>query len=172
MLRNVKIAIELGYLRVKKDTIQDMNKINKFKPEEIVVLTTGSQGEQMAALTRMAREEHNKLKLTEKDTVVISATPIPENDAAMGSVINNLTKLGVNVVYSKLADVYVSGHASREELKLMLALIQPKYFIPAHGEIRHQVMHKNLAVSMGVKEENVFITEVGDVVEIGLHGRK
>ncbi len=170
MLRNVKIAIELGYLKVKKDTIQDMNKINKFKPEEIVVLTTGSQGEQMAALTRMAREEHSKLKLTEKDTVVISATPIPGNDAAMGSVINNLTKLGVNVVYSKLADVHVSGHASREELKLMLALIQPKYFIPAHGEIRHQVMHKSLAISMGVKEENVFITEVGDVVEIGLHG--
>lgn len=172
MVKNIKIAIELGYLRVKKDTIQDINNINKYKDEEVVMLTTGSQGETMAALTRMAREEHKKLKLQKGDTVIISATPIPGNEDSMGSVINNLTKLGVNVVYSKLAEVHVSGHASREELKLMLALVQPKYFIPAHGELRHQIMHKDLAVKMGVKDENVYITEIGDVVEISKNGAK
>jgi len=172
MVKNIKIAIELGYLRVKEDTIQDIKHIKKYKNEEIVMLTTGSQGETMAALTRMAREEHRQLKLQKGDTVIISATPIPGNEDSMGSVINNLTKLGVKVVYSKLADVHVSGHASREELKLMLALVQPKYFIPAHGELRHLAMHRDLAVKMGVKEENTFITEIGNVVEINQHGAK
>lgn len=166
MVRNIKIAIELGYLRVKKDTIQDLSKINKYRDDEIVLLTTGSQGEQMAALTRMAREEHRSLKLQRGDTVIISATPIPGNEESTSTVINNLTKLGVNVVYSMLADVHVSGHAYREELKLMLALVKPKYFIPVHGEIRHQIMHKKLYMSMGAKEENVIIASIGDVIEL------
>lgn len=172
MVRNIKIAIELGYLRVKKDTIQDLNKINKYRDDEIVLLTTGSQGEQMAALTRMAREEHRSIKLQRGDTVIISATPIPGNEESSSTVINNLTKLGVNVVYSMLADVHVSGHAYREELKLMLALVKPKYFIPVHGEIRHQIMHKNLYMSMGAKEENVIIASLGDVIEIDNNGYK
>lgn len=166
MVRNIKIAVDLGYLRVKKDTIQDINKINKYKDDEIVILTTGSQGEQMAALTRMARGDHAKLKLKKGDTVIISATPIPGNEESTSIVINNLTKLGVNVVYSKLAEVHVSGHAAREELKLMLSLVRPKYFIPVHGELRHQIMHKDLYMSMGAKEENIFIVELGDVIEL------
>lgn len=169
MIKNINIAINLGYLKVKKDTIQDIRNIDKFDDEEIVMLTTGSQGEQMAALTRMAREEHRKLKLKEGDTVIISATPIPGNEESMGSVINNLSKLGVNVVYSKLADVHVSGHASREELKLVLALVQPKFFIPVHGEYRHQKMHKDLAVEMGMHPDNVFITSIGDVIQLDKH---
>lgn len=169
MIKNIKIAIRLGYLNVKKDTIQDISKINKFKDNEIVILTTGSQGEQMAALTRMAKEEHKSLKLKKGDTVVLSSTPIPGNEESISSVINNLTKLGVDIVYSKLAAVHVSGHASREELKLMLSLVKPKYFIPAHGELRHQIMHRDLYLSMGGKEENIFISEIGDVIEIGRH---
>lgn len=172
MVKNIKIAIELGYLRVKSDTIQDLNKINKFKDDQIVILTTGSQGEQMAALTRMAREEHKSLKLRKGDTVMISATPIPGNEEPTSVVINNLTKLGVNVVYSMLADVHVSGHAYREELKLMLSLVKPKYFIPVHGELRHQMMHKKLYVSMGANEEDVIIAEIGDVIELNNHGYK
>lgn len=169
MVKNINIAINLGYLKVKKDTIQDIKYIDKYADEEIVMLTTGSQGEQMAALTRMAREEHRKLKLQEGDTVIISATPIPGNEESMGTVINNLSKLGVNVVYSKLADVHVSGHASREELKLVLALVQPKFFIPVHGEYRHQKMHKDLAVEMGMHPDNVLITNIGDVIELDKH---
>ena len=166
MVRNIGIAVELGYLRVKKNTIQDISKINKFKDNEIVMLTTGSQGEQMAALTRMARGDHRQLKLVKGDTVIISASPIPGNEESVSIVINNLAKLGVKTVYSALADVHVSGHASREELKLMLALVRPKYFIPVHGELRHQIMHKELYVSMGAKEKDCFILELGDVLEL------
>ncbi len=166
MVRNIEIAIKLGYIRVRKDTIQDIRNINKFRDDEITILTTGSQGEEMAALTRMAREEHKSLRLKDGDTVIISATPIPGNEDATSSLINNLTKLNVNVVYSALHDVHVSGHAYREELRLMLALVQPKFFIPVHGEYRHQKMHKELAVEMNVLPDNVFITEIGDVVEL------
>lgn len=166
MVRNIKIAVELGYLRAKKDTIQDINRINNYRDDEIVLLTTGSQGEQMAALTRMARGDHAKLKLHKGDTVIISATPIPGNEESTSIVINNLTKLGVNVVYSKLAEVHVSGHAAREELKLMLALVRPKYFIPVHGELRHQVMHKDLYMQMGAQEKDIIIAELGDVIEL------
>ena len=126
----------------------------------------------MAALTRMAREEHRSLKLQRGDTVIISATPIPGNEESTSTVINNLTKLGVNVVYSMLADVHVSGHAYREELKLMLSLVRPKYFIPVHGEIRHQMMHKELYMSMGAKEENTIIAGLGDVIELDHSGYK
>lgn len=166
MVRNIGIAVELGYLKVKKDTLQDLKNIGKYKDNEVVMLTTGSQGEQMAALTRMAREEHRQLKLVKGDTVIISASPIPGNEESSSVVINNLAKLGVNVVYSMLADVHVSGHASREELKLMLALVQPKYFIPAHGELRHQIMHKELYESMGGNPNNIFIAGIGDVIEM------
>lgn len=172
MVRNIGIAIELGYLKVKKNTIQDISKINKYRDDEIVMLTTGSQGEQMAALTRMARGDHRQLKLQKGDTVIISATPIPGNEESTSAVINNLAKLGVNTVYSALADVHVSGHASQEEQKLMLALVKPKYFIPAHGELRHQIMHREMFVSMGGREEDGFILENGDVLEISQKSAK
>lgn len=165
MEKNVKIAVDLGYLKVKGDTLQNINNIDKFENNEIVLLTTGSQGEPMSALTRLSKSEHRKVKLMPNDTVIISATPIPGNEDSMGSVINNLTTIGCNVVYSKLADVHVSGHASQEELKLMISLVRPKYFIPVHGEIRHLKMHKELAKAVGIPEANILIGKNGDVFE-------
>lgn len=165
MEKNVKIAVDLGYLKVKGDTLQNINNIDKFENNEIVLLTTGSQGEPMSALTRLSKSEHRKVKLMPNDTVIISATPIPGNEDSMGSVINNLTTIGCNVVYSKLADVHVSGHASQEELKLMISLVRPKYFIPVHGEIRHLKMHKELAKAVGIPEANILIGKNGDIFE-------
>lgn len=166
MEKNVKIAIDLGYLRIKKDTLRHINEIDKFDANEIVLLTTGSQGEPLSALTRLSKSEHRKVKLMPGDTVVISATPIPGNEGAMGDVINNLTNIGCNVIYSKLADVHVSGHAAREELKLMLSLIRPKFFIPVHGEARHLKMHKELAISVGIEPDNILVGKNGDVFEL------
>ena len=166
MEKNVKIAVELGYLKIKKDTMIHINEIDKYDSSQIVLLTTGSQGEPMSALTRLSKSEHRKVKLMPNDTVIISATPIPGNEGSTGEVINNLTELGCDVIYSKLADVHVSGHASREELKLMLSLVRPKFFIPVHGELRHLKMHKELAVSVGIKEENILVGKNGDVFEL------
>lgn len=172
MEKNVKIAIDLGYLKIKKDTLQNINNIDSFENNEIVLLTTGSQGEPMSALTRLSKSEHRKVKLMPNDTVIISATPIPGNEDSMGGVINNLTELGCNVVYSKLAEVHVSGHASQEELKLMLSLVRPKYFVPVHGEIRHLKMHKELAVSIGINPDNIFIGKNGTVFEFEKNSAK
>lgn len=166
MEKNVKIAIDLGYLKIKEGTIQNINNIDKFDNSEIVLLTTGSQGEPLSALTRMSKSEHRKVKLMPNDTVIISATPIPGNEDSMGGVINNLTELGCNVIYSKLAEVHVSGHASKEELKLMLSLVRPKFFIPVHGESRHLKMHKELAVAVGIPEENILVGKNGQVFEV------
>lgn len=166
MEKNVKIAIDLGYLKIKKDTLVHINSIDKYEPSEIVLLTTGSQGEPMSALTRLSKSEHRKVKLMPNDTVIISATPIPGNEGATGDVINNLTELGCDVIYSKLADVHVSGHASREELKLMLSLTRPKFFIPVHGEQRHLKMHKELALAIGIDENNILVGKNGDVFEL------
>lgn len=166
MEKNVKIAIELGYLKIKKDTMVHINEIDKYDASQIVLLTTGSQGEPMSALTRLSKSEHRKVKLMPNDTVIISATPIPGNEGSTGEVINNLTELGCDVIYSKLADVHVSGHASREELKLMLSLVRPKFFIPVHGELRHLKMHKELAMSVGIKEQNILVGKNGDVFEL------
>ncbi len=172
MENNVKIAIELGYLKIKKDTMININKIDNYDPSKIVMLTTGSQGEPMSALTRLAKSEHRKVKLRPNDTVIISATPIPGNEESMGDVINNLTELGCEVVYSKLADVHVSGHACQEELKLMLSLVRPKYFIPVHGEKRHLKMHAKLAEQVGVKPENILIGKNGNVFEFDRYSGK
>lgn len=166
MEKNVRIAIDLGYLKIKKETLRHINEIDKFQADEIVLLTTGSQGEPLSALTRLSKSEHRKVKLMPGDTVVISATPIPGNEGAMGDVINNLTNIGCNVIYSKLAEVHVSGHAAREELKLMLSLVRPKFFIPVHGEARHLKIHKELAVSVGIREENILVGKNGDVFEL------
>lgn len=166
MEKNVKIAIDLGYLRIKKDTLRHINEVDKYDADQVVLLTTGSQGEPLSALTRLSKSEHRKVKLMPGDTVVISATPIPGNEGAMGDVINNLTDIGCNVIYSKLADVHVSGHAAREELKLMLSLVRPKFFIPVHGESRHLKMHKELAISIGIEEDNILVGKNGDVFEL------
>lgn len=166
MERNIRIAIDLGYIRIKQGTLRHINEIEKFKNNEVVLLTTGSQGEPLSALSRLSKSEHRKVSLMPGDTVMISATPIPGNESATGDLINNLTELGVNVIHSKLADVHVSGHAAREELKLMLALTTPKFFIPVHGEIRHLKMHAEMAESVGVKKENILIGKNGSVFEL------
>lgn len=165
MVKNIEIATRLGYLKLNKDTLLDVNEMDRYKPEKIVVLTTGSQGEPMSALTRMAHGEHRKIQLNRTDTVIISATPIPGNELTVYDVINRLMEMDVKVVYSSLENVHVSGHAFQEELKLMHALVRPKFFVPVHGEQRHLKIHANLARQMGTPEENVYIGSNGDVIE-------
>lgn len=162
----VAVAMELGYIKAEKNTMIPIDAINKYNDEQIVVITTGSQGEPMSALSRMASSDHKKINIKHGDKVIISATPIPGNEKLVSNVINQLFKKGADVIYSKLANVHVSGHACQEELKLMHTLIKPKYFIPVHGEYRHLKQHGELAVKLGMKPENVFIGEIGDVIEV------
>lgn len=166
MVNVVNVALELGYLNVPEDILIDINDINKYADNEIVVITTGSQGEPMSALSRMAASEHRKLEIKSGDMVILSATPIPGNEKTVSKVINKLFEKGANVIYEALADVHVSGHACQEELKLMHSLIKPKYFIPAHGEYRHLKQHAKLAESLGMPSENIFAISNGQVVEI------
>ncbi len=147
MINTVNVAKELGYLRMKEDTIIDINDMDKYQSNEIVILTTGSQGEPMSALSRMAFSEHRKIELVPGDLVVISASPIPGNEKTVSRVINKLMELGTEVIYEALADVHVSGHACQEELKLIHTLLKPKYFIPVHGEHRH--LKKTCRISYG-----------------------
>lgn len=165
MVNNIEVASRLGYLKIKKDTIIDINRMNDYDPERIVVLTTGSQGEPMSALTRMAHGDHRKIQLNNQDTVIISATPIPGNELTVYDVINRLMEMDVKVVYSAMADVHVSGHACREELKLIHALVRPKYFVPVHGEQRHLKIHARLAEQLGMDSSNIHIGSNGDVIE-------
>lgn len=165
MVNNIDVATRLGYLKYNKDTIIDLNQMDDYDPSRIVVLTTGSQGEPMSALTRMAHGEHRRIKLNNTDTVIISATPIPGNELTVYDVINRLMEMDVRVIYSAMADIHVSGHAFQEELKLMLSLVRPKYFIPVHGESRHLKLHAKIATELGVKEENIFLANNGDVIE-------
>ena len=162
----VAVAMELGYIKAEKNTMIPIDAINKYNDEQIVVITTGSQGEPMSALSRMASSDPKKINIKHGDKVIISATPIPGNEKLVSNVINQLFKKGADVIYSKLANVHVSGHACQEELKLMHTLIKPKYFIPVHGEYRHLKQHGELAVKLGMKPENVFIGEIGDVIEV------
>ena len=166
MEKVVGIAIELGYMRVPDDLLVDINKIKKYRPEELCIITTGSQGEPMAALSRIAVGEHRTVQIAPGDTVVISASPIPGNEKTVSNVINDLMFRGAEVIYNRLMDVHVSGHACQEELKLIQCLVKPKYFMPIHGEYRHLLHHGILAVGMGVELENVFILDIGDVLEI------
>ena len=165
MINTVRVAKELGYLNVKDDTLIDINSIKKYKPSQIVLLTTGSQGEPMSAMTRMANGTHKKVHLDPTDTVILSATPIPGNDNQVSSVINKLMEMGVDVIYSSLADVHVSGHACQEELKLMHSLVRPKFFVPIHGEMRHLKCHANLALQMGMNKKNIVIADNGNTIE-------
>lgn len=160
----VELSILLGYMKIPEGVLINLDNIGKYPPEKIVIITTGSQGEPMSALTRMAFSDHRKVEVTKDDLVIISATPIPGNEKTVSNVINELFKIGVEVIYSSLADVHVSGHACQEELKMILALTKPKYFIPVHGEHRHLMLHASLAEKMGI--ENTFILQNGSILEM------
>lgn len=161
----VQTAIKLGYLDIPADRIVTIDQLQRYRDDQICVVTTGSQGEPMSGLSRMASSSH-RLNIGKGDTVIISASAIPGNENSVSRVINSLFKLGASVIYDSNADVHVSGHACREELRLMLSLTKPKFFIPVHGEYRHLFMHAQLAEEMGVKRENIFCTDVGNVIEL------
>lgn len=162
----VNVAKELGYLKHDDDLIINVDNINKYPDDKITIITTGSQGEPMSALARMATNEHRKVNIEIGDTVIISATPIPGNEKSVYRIVDMLFKKGANVIYEALEDIHVSGHACQEELKLMYTLIKPKFFIPVHGEHRHLKKHSELAQKLGGKEENIIIVENGEVIEI------
>lgn len=165
MVNVANIALELGYLNVPEGILIDIDEINNYPSSAVVILTTGSQGEPMSALTRMAMSEHKKVEIVPGDTVIISATPIPGNEKLVSRTIDYLFRQGAEVVYEAASGIHVSGHASQEELKLIQNLIRPKFFIPVHGEYRHLVKHAQLAQSMGLPKENVFVAENGQVLE-------
>ncbi|MBR6572753.1 MAG: ribonuclease J [Clostridia bacterium] len=166
MLNVVNVASELGYLNVPENVLIDIELIKRYGPEQLVIITTGSQGEPLSALHRMAFSDHRNVEIMPDDMIIISATPIPGNEKLVGKVINELMKRGANVVYEKMYDVHVSGHACQEELKLLMSLVKPKYFIPVHGEQKHLYKHAQLASTMGIKKENILITSIGNVVEL------
>jgi len=159
-------AIELGYMDIPKNTLIKLDEIGRYSKEQLVIITTGSQGETMSALSRMAFSGHKKVNIEADDLVIISASPIPGNEKAISNVINELLKHGAEVIYESLADVHVSGHACQEELKIVLALAKPKYFIPVHGEFKHLSRHRSLALQMGMDSKNIFMMENGQVLEV------
>lgn len=165
MVNNVQIAIELGYLDVPEGVLIEPDERNRYPDDQILILTTGSQGEPMAGLSRMASNNHRSVSIMPGDTVIISATPIPGNETGVGRTIDNLMRLGANVIAGRDKKIHVSGHASQEELKLMLELIKPKYFIPVHGEYRMLKTHGDLAVMMGVAKDHVLIGDNGQIFE-------
>ena len=166
MVNVVAIAQELGYLTIPAGVLIDADNLKDYTDEEIVLITTGSQGEPMSALTRMAFSDHRKVEIHPNDYVIISATPIPGNEKTVSRVVNELMKLGADVVYEKMYEVHVSGHACQEELKMIMGIVKPKYFIPVHGELKHLRKHAGLALSMGIPKENILIADNGRVAEI------
>ena len=162
----VSISAELGYLNIPDGIVIDINMINRYPADKLVIITTGSQGEPMSALTRMAFSDHRKVEIHPNDYVIISATPIPGNEKTVSRVVNELMKLGADVVYEKMYEVHVSGHACQEELKMIMGIVKPKYFIPVHGELKHLRKHAGLALSMGIPKENILIADNGRVAEI------
>lgn len=172
MLNIVKAAVELGYMSFPKGVLVDVNELNKYPKNQITIITTGSQGEPMSALHRMAFGGHDKISLGSEDLVVISAHAIPGNEKLVGNIINELMRNGVSVFHDKGIEVHVSGHAREQEIKMMHALIKPKYFMPVHGEFKHLVRHKDLAVSMGERESDIFVMEIGQMLEIDENGAK
>lgn len=166
-LENVTgISMELEYLKAPEGLILPLDKLNNYRDEDVVIITTGSQGEPMSALTRMSLGEHRKVKIGANDFVIISATPIPGNEKAVTNTINELMKLGAEVIYEKTLGIHVSGHASQEEQKLILNLVRPQYFIPVHGEQKHLQKHASLACNVGIDHRNIVIPELGDVIEL------
>lgn len=162
----VSVGAELGYLNIPDKILIDIGMIKNYPDEKLVIITTGSQGEPMSALTKMAFGEHRKVSLTPNDYVIISATPIPGNEKMVGNVVNELMKHNIEVIYEKMYDVHASGHACQEELKLMLSLVKPRYFIPVHGEQKHLQKHAGLADAIGISKENVYIGNIGDRIEL------
>ena len=170
MVDTVNVASDLGYLRLPPGILLPMHATRNLPPEQVVLLTTGSQGEPTSALVRIANEGHRDVKIMPGDTVVISATPIPGNELPVSRTIDNLLRQGARVLYDRIATVHVHGHASQEELKLVLSLVKPKYFVPVHGEYRHLNAHAQIAWDMGVAEEGIFVLEDGDVLELSAEG--
>ncbi len=172
MLNIVSAATELGYMTVPKGVLIDITEIRKYTPEQLTIVTTGSQGEPMSALYRMAFGEHREVQLTMNDVVVISSSAIPGNEKLVGRIINELCKCGVEVIHDAAVEVHVSGHACQEELKLLQAITRPKYFMPVHGEYKHLAANRELALSMGISSQNIFISDIGNVLEIDKEGAK
>ncbi|MFH0994434.1 MAG: ribonuclease J [Pseudomonadota bacterium] len=162
---SVHIAKNLGYLTIPEDMEIYINQINSYPDHEIVIVTTGSQGEPMSALARIASGIHKKIKIKQDDTVVLSSKFIPGNERAIAKIINNLFRKGADVIYEKISNIHVSGHAFQEELKMMIQLTRPKYFVPVHGEYRHLVLHSRLAMELGIARENIFLVENGQTIE-------
>ena len=172
MVNVIGAATELGYMDFPEGVLIDVSEIKRYKPEQLTLITTGSQGEPMSALYRIAFSEHDKVKLQSNDVVILSASAIPGNEKLVGKIINALVKNGVKVVNDSVEDVHVSGHARSEEIKLMMALLRPKYYMPVHGEYRHLYANKELAEFMGIPSSNIFISEVGRVLEIDKKGAR
>lgn len=170
MEKVLELARELKYIDLPNHMFVEIDAINTVDDDKLLILTTGSQGEPMSALTRISTGEHRQIKLTKNDLIIISATPIPGNEPSVSKLINTIMKRGVEVVYSSLKHIHVSGHACQEEQKLILALANPKYFMPVHGETRQLIAHKNIAVDMGFDKENIIIMENGKTIEITKEG--
>ena len=170
MVNVTAVAMELGELRIPDGSLIDIDDLDKYRDDELVVLTTGSQGEPMSGLTRMAFSEHRKLQIKQSDKIIISASPIPGNEVFVSRVINQLYRCGAEVIYDAMAEVHVSGHACQEEIKLMHTLVKPKYLIPVHGEYRMLWQHGELAESMGMPRQNIILPEIGQVIELGASG--
>lgn len=168
----VEVASNLGYMKIPDKVLISIDDIKKYKPHQLVIITTGSQGEAMSALSRMAFSDHRKVEITKGDLVIVSASPIPGNEKAISTVINELFKKGADVVYKSLENIHVSGHACQEELKLILSLVKPKFFIPVHGEFRHLKQHAGLAEKMGMKSKNIIVGDIGKVIELTPNGCK
>ncbi len=168
----VQVGTDLGYLDIPQNIMIPIDTIRNYPDDKLVIITTGSQGEPMSALTKIAYDEHRKVAITPNDYVIISATPIPGNEKMVGNVVNALMKKGVEVIYEKMYEVHVSGHACQEELKLMMGLVKPKFFIPVHGEQKHLVKHAGLAEAMGIGAENIFVGEIGNSIELSEDGIK
>jgi ribonuclease J len=172
MVNVIGAAVSLDYMDVPDGVLIDINDVRRYKPDQLTIITTGSQGEPMSALYRMAFSEHNQIKLSTSDIVVLSASAIPGNEKLVGKIVNALVRSGITVVNDSVADVHVSGHACREELKLMLGLVRPKYFMPIHGEARHLYAHKEIAEFMGIAPSRIFVSEIGKVLEIDRKGAR
>jgi ribonuclease J len=166
MVDNVNVAAEMGYLTLPPGILRPLSETRSMPPEQVVLVTTGSQGEPTSALVRISNRDHRDIRVAPGDTVIISATPIPGNEVAVSRTISNLFRQGARVLYDRIALVHVHGHASQEELKMVLSLVRPRYFVPVHGEYRHLVAHARLAWDLGITESHIFILEDGEVLEI------
>jgi ribonuclease J len=169
MVENTKIAREMGYLSIPDNLLIDINQASELPPHQVTIMATGSQGEPTAAIGRLAYDRHARLSIQEGDTVVLSAHPIPGNEEMIFRIINRLLQRGADVLHEGVANVHVSGHASREEMKLLINLVKPRFFIPVHGELRHLKAHGKLAVEMGIPEQNIAVVENGTILELDEH---